>query len=181
MRRATGASLRNIDCSLRAIEATSRFAAQRPFYATVKLVRVGRWIARATAQLGRARSRLHDTLESIERAPHEGWGAPGPMFEATQQWIVAASRLAVTSELLEALMAEVLRYAKEGVVDPRPVVATPRPAAARWFLRYCPPLPSGRIQILLQRRRRPARTAPADAPRRVSRGRAPPFLSTCPL
>jgi len=163
------------------IEATSRFAAQRPFYATVRLLRVGRWIARATAQLARAQSRLHDTTESIERAPHEGWGAPEQVFEATQQWIVAASRLAVTSELLNALMAEVLQYAKEGVVDPRPVVAPPRPAAARWYLRYCPPPPSNRIRILLQRRRRPACTAPADAPRRVSRGRAPPFVSTCPL
>src|SRR4029079_14286045 len=47
--------------------------------------------------------------------------------------------------------------------------------------RYCPPLPGNRIQLLLQRRRQLARTASADAPRRVPPGRAPPFVSTCPL
>jgi len=181
MRRATGASLGNIDCSCRVIETTRRFAAQRPFYATIQLLRVSRWLDRAAVQLWRAESRLRDTTESLMLEPQDGGGAPERIFEATQQWIVASARLAATSEQLNVLMAEVLQWAKEGVVDPRPAVAAPRPAAARWFLRYCPPLPSDRIWVLLQRRRRPARTTPADAPRRVSRGRAPPFLSTCSL
>ncbi|HEY6136875.1 MAG TPA: hypothetical protein VI670_03840 [Thermoanaerobaculia bacterium] len=163
------------------IEESSRIATQRPFATTVQLLRVSRWLAAATAHLRRAEIRLQDTQQSLALAPEEGRGAPEMVFAATQQWIVATARLLAAQDRLEMVMAEVLRSAKAGVVDPRPAMPAPRPAAARWFLRYCPSPPGNRIRILLQRRRRPACTAPADAPRRVSRGRAPPFDSTCPL
>jgi len=181
MRRATKACLGWIDCSCRVLEESSRIGTQRPFATTVQLLRVSRWLAAAAAHLQRAEIRLQDTQQSLALAPEEGRGAPEMVIAATQQWVAATSRLLAAQDRLEVLMAEVLRSAQEGAVDPRPVLPTRRPAAARWFLRYCPLPPSNRIRILLQRRRRPACTAPADAPRRVSRGRAPPFVSTCPL
>ena len=147
----------------------------------MQLLRVSRWLDVAVAQLERAGFCLQDTERSLLLAPEEGEGAPRMVCEAARQLIDAAIRILATQERLEILMAEALRSVTEGVVDPRPVVPAPRPAAARWYLRYCPAPPSNRIRILLQRRRRPACTASADAPRRVSRGRAPPFVSACPL
>ena len=181
MRRATKAGLGWIGCSCVVIEEASRNGAHRPFYTTVQLLRASRWLGIAAARLERAGIRLQDTHQSLALAPEEGQGAPEMVFVATQQWIIATARLLAAQSQFDMLMAEVYPSAKNGVVDPRPIVAAPRPARMRWFLRYCPPLPSNRIRILLQRRRRPACTAPADAPRRVSRGRAPPFASTCPL
>ena len=163
------------------LDESFRIVAQRPIYATRQVLRVSVWLDAAVDRLERAGFRLQDTQQRLLLAPEEGRGAPEMVCKAARQLIDAMTRLLEIQEQLEILMAEVVRNVKEGNVDPRPVIDPPRPAAVHWYLRYCPPRPSNRIQLLLQRRRRPACTAPADAPRRASRGRAPPFVSTCPL
>ncbi|HEY6137307.1 MAG TPA: hypothetical protein VI670_06040 [Thermoanaerobaculia bacterium] len=181
MRRATEASLGWIDCSCVVLDESSRTAAQRPIYTTMQLLRVSAWVDAAVDHIERAGFRLQDTQQSLLLAPEEGRGASQMVGDAVQELIAATRWILEIQEWLEILMAEVVRSIAEGVVDPRPVLPAPRPARTRWYLRYCPAPPSNRIWVLLRRRRRPVHTAPADAPRRVSRGRAPPFVSACPL
>jgi hypothetical protein len=181
MQRATEACLRWINCSCAVIDEAILIVARRPVFTTMRLLRACQWLDRATDQLERAGCRLRDTQRSLARAPEEGGAVPQIVCEAAQQWSAAASRLLATHDQLALLLSEVLQWAMEGGFDIRPVIAASRPAAPRWYLRYCRVQPSNRIRLLLQRRRRPARTASADAPRRVSRGRAPPFVLACPL
>jgi hypothetical protein len=181
-RRAIDASLRRIDCSCRVIDASERFGGRRPVQAADQLQRVFHWLADAATQLDRAQIRLRDTSECIESAPECAAGAPLPMMSAILHWIDAAGRLTAVSERLGDTSTGLVAVAK--VAQPsdfRPVIAAPRPAAARWFLWYCPSHPSDRIRVLLKRRRRSAPALVADAPRRISRGRAPPFVSICLL
>jgi len=181
VRRATNAGLGWIDCSRVVLEESFRIVSRRPVYAAGQVLRVSVWLDAAVARFERAGVRLQETHQSLALAPEEDRGAPEMVCEAARQLIVATTRLLEIQEQLEILMAEVVRNVEEGNVDPRPVIAAPRPPAAHWYLRYCPPLPGNRIQLLLQRRRRLACTASADAPRRVPPGRAPPFVSICPL
>ena len=181
-RRAIDASLRRIEGSGRVIEAAERFGRRRPLQAAGQLHRASCWLADAAAQLQRAQLRLNDTTQCIESAPERAAGAPVPVMYTILHWIDAAGRLTAVSDHLSDTSTRLVAIAKTAQPsDFRPVIVPPRPAAARWFLQYCPSRPSDRIQQLLRRRRRPAPTAVAEAPRRVSRGRAPPFLSICLL
>ena len=182
MRRAIDATLRRIDGSCRVIDASERFSERRPVHAMWQLNRVSGWLTDASVQLGRAGFRLQDTNECLACAPEEGAGAPARIIGETWRLIEATRELTTVLAHLDAVAARVFQRVLEAHgVDARPVIAAPPTAAARWFLQYCPPQPADRILFLLQRRRRPAPAVPTDAPRRVSRGRAPPFVSTCPL
>jgi hypothetical protein len=182
VRRAIDASLRKIEGSGRVIDAAERFGGTKPLQAVDQLQRVSCWLADAAAQLQRAQLRLNDTTRCMESAPERAGGSPVPVMDAILQWIDAAGRLTAVSEHLQETSAQLVAVAKAAQPsDFRPVIVAPRPAAARWFLQYCPSRPSDRIQQLLERRRRLAPAAVAEAPRRVCRGRAPPFVSICLL
>jgi hypothetical protein len=182
MRRAIDATLRRIDGSCRVIDASERFSERRPVHAMWQLNRAAAWLADASVQLERAGFRLKDTMDCLAGAPEEGRGAPARILRETLRSVEAVGELTAVAAHLDAVAARVLQRVLEAHgVDERPVIAAPRPAVPHWFLQYCPPLPADRIRLLLQRRRRPAQAVPTDAPRRVSRGRAPPFVSTCLL
>src|ERR1044071_8167880 len=149
MRRATKACLRWIDCSCVVVDESIFTAAQRPACTAIRLLRASQWLDNAADYLERAGFHLQDTQLSLALAPEEGRGIPQLLSEAVQQWLDAESRLAAARDQLEFLMAE--------VVDARPVIAARRPAAARWYLRYCPAPPSNRTWVLLLPRRRPGR------------------------
>jgi hypothetical protein len=182
VRRAIDASLRRIEGSCRLIEASERFGGRRPLQAADQLQRASGWLADAATQLQRAQVLLNDTTRCMESAPERAAGAPVPVMKAILHWIDAAGRLTAVSDHLQDTSTRLVASANTAQPsDFRPVIVPPRPAAARWFLQYCPSRPGDRIQQLLNRRRRSAPVAVADAPRRVSRGRAPPFVSTCLL
>jgi hypothetical protein len=159
------------------IDAAQRLASRRPLRATDHLQQVSGWLVLAAVQLQRAGIRMRDTTECIALAPERAAGAPQGLIDVTARWIDAAGRLAAASNRLDETMARLLRSVQEGLpVDDRPVIPLRRPPSARWFLQYCPPQPSDRIRLLLQRRRRSAPSAVTEAPRQISRGRAPPSL-----
>jgi hypothetical protein len=61
------------------------------------------------------------------------------------------------------------------------IYIAPRPGLARRILRFRLLTVAQRILAHIKRRQRRKAAAPEDAPRRVSRGRAPPLLSDCSL
>ena len=83
-------------------------------------------------------------------------------------------RLDAMLKQVEAISAELAEH------DARPRLTIP-PASRRRFLVYRLRSAAVRILAFLKRRQRSKAAAPEDAPRRVSRGRAPPSPALCPL
>jgi len=81
------------------------------------------------------------------------------------------------NESFAALAKIVARWREEA--DARPAVPHAKPSEFRQFLQDYLALAMLRLSLLRRRRSRAARVA--DAPRRISRGRAPPFALACPL
>jgi hypothetical protein len=182
MQRAIDATLRRIDDSCRVIDSSARVAARRPFQAACQLYHAYSRLTEAAGHLGRASHRMNDTFDSLAATPEPAADARERLIAATARWIDAARQLCEARIRFDETFAPLKELAKnpDAELDPRPRIPTPRPRS-RWFLQYCPPQPADRIRLLLTRRRRSAVPRPADAPRRVSRGRAPPFASICLL
>jgi hypothetical protein len=107
--------------------------------------------------------------------PHTAAELPEHLAAEALHIVAVGKLLAAVSEELELWLAT--------LGDPeevRKLIAPPRPIPAWLYSKY-PSLPSDLLRILLLRRRRSRCRATEDAPRRISRGRAPPFLSACSL
>jgi hypothetical protein len=184
VRRALDASFRLIASSRRVIDASERFAAGSPARSAARLQQVSEWMVDASEQLGRAVRALRDTRDRAALAPGQAAEAPARLVESTLRWIDAAGTLAALSERLEVTFARLRDTVQRGGVvsgyaktaaDSRAQSAGGRPTKR-------PSRASGLVSIASIRRRRPAPASrAADAARRISRGRAPPLLSTCPL
>ena len=96
-------------------------------------------------------------------------------IEETQQEIDAVFAL------LREAFHEIDDLAEHGVGPVPKVEPAPRPRPPERQLICRPPRPTDRIEALFKRRQRWRSAAPEDAPRRLSRGRAPPSLSDCSL
>jgi len=189
-RRAIELSLRLIDSSRRVVEASERFAAERPVRATRHLKLVSGWLTEATAQLCCAAAGLRKTSHRAAQAPELALDAPGKLIDATAQWIEAAGQLAAVSERLGGTSALLLDSVKGGAI---PIPTEERTADAGktvTTIRLTPPplrLPdwltgqSSDVPCIPVRRQRSVRLTVAEAARRIFRGRAPPFVSTCSL
>jgi len=145
-------------------------------------------------KLARAAFRLREAAGSVALDPG-GADAPSRIVRETERLIEASVRLAVlcaeSSEVLprmrrvfEAAVAEAeARHAEgadhEAPAGEPPAVAVPKHTWRRIFLRRLRWRPSDRLRSLRRRRRSPMRAA--DAPRRISRGRAPPPMPVCQL
>jgi hypothetical protein len=110
------------------------------------------------------------------------------LLEATEEYFAVGQQLMDLSDSLTvrfprlndsfaALAKIVARWREEA--DARPAVAHAKPSEFREFLQDYLALAMLRLSLLRRRRSRAARVA--DAPRRISRGRAPPFALACPL
>jgi hypothetical protein len=155
---------------------------------TAPLLRVPRGLDLAQARLGRAARRLDQSLELSALDPRNAAEAGLLIFAARQQWLETAMFLTlVTAETYStlALMFDVnpgpgtpgLRVTESSIefvfVDPSDLDR----------LRSCllPDSAAERDRLRLLRRRRSAPLRMEDAPRQISRGRAPPLESTCQL
>jgi hypothetical protein len=128
----------------------------------------------ASGQLQRAVAALSAMIEAADAEPAVAARAPRDILMATQEFIRVSARIVDTSNALDAVVA----FLEE---NPRSI-AKPRPAPAWLYAQYpSDPLERIRLLLLLLRRRRTRCQATEDAPRRISRGRAPPFLSICSL
>ncbi|MEA2337163.1 MAG: hypothetical protein QOE82_1170 [Thermoanaerobaculia bacterium] len=188
-RRAIDVTLRLIESSCRAIDACERLAAEHPIRATRQFEQVSGWLCEASEQLGRGAREWSATFDNIERAPFFAGDAPRLLTLAMVRWVDAATKLATLSNRLDDSFTSLMDYVKGGTapLDLSELVRKPAPAPRRIsFTVRRPSLKflsreNSRVFCIHVRRQRSARLTVAEAPRRIFRGRAPPFVSTCPL
>lgn len=185
-RRVIDRSLRLIETSCRVVEAAERFAARRPLRAARQYQRVSDVLDEVTEQLSTA---LH-TLQmgaDLGRMRGEGGNAPESLARATARCVAASEKLLILSSRLDDTFALIMDAIGSGTrldfskLIARPIGTAPRVIRLRPLPERRLSLGSGCNRVLRQRRRRALRRTFADAARRISRGRAPPPVSTCPL
>ena len=183
-RRAIDSTFQLINSSLRVIEASERFAAERPVRATRHLRRVAFWLADAAEKLDRARAGLRDTLDRAEQFPKVALDAPEKVIEASVCWVVAYEQLAALSSRFEDTLTWLADSLKSGAIaipieeqtaDAGKAVIVLRRTGARWIPPDLLARESHRIPV---RRRRSICLTVAEAVRRIVRGRAPPSSQT---
>jgi hypothetical protein len=171
-----------IDSSWRVIHDSDETGNDRPVAASQDLHRAMRWLRTAHAGLARAARGLRDTNESIALAPGRADGVPEILICATSEWIMVAADLtmalnqltALDDDLREALLHGELVPEQEWRLFRRRVITAPRINPVRAFLRVRRSAAHDRISTIPVRRQRTVPRATTDAPRRISRGRAPP-------
>ena len=181
------ASLRMIESSGKVVDACEGFAGRRPLRATRQLEHVSARLVKVTARLQRGVDSLNEANYRLALSPFDAGDAPGRLIEATERWIDAATRLAVLSNRLDDTFSGVLDDVKGGdaPLDLDELLGndgpTPRRITTHSRVATLVSLENSRIFCIHLRRRRSPRLTVAEAPKRVSRGRAPPIVSTCPL
>lgn len=181
--------LKLLDSTRRAISAAT---ATRPIRTSRRLYRASFGLLEAQARLSSAVRGLDTITEAARQAPEQAAEVPWLLLEATQRWVNLAGELAVMSNHLYGLHTDVTAGLKSGELVPEPlepaaarrprIIVTPRIISARAFLLHRRKSALDRIASIPARRRPAARISSTDAPRRISRGRAPPpSASTCRL
>ncbi len=158
--------------------------ASEPIRAIRHLPHAGSWLVRASTEYSHAVDDLNASTRIIALAPQlvDMDAAATELFEIAQRLLEIGARFAELSNRIEQRSNEILEDAKAAAEDGRAVIDTPeRPVPPRSFLLLLRSHVSESIRALLQRRQRSKAAAPEDAPRRVSRGRAPPSLSASPI
>jgi len=186
--RAIDSTFRLIALSRWLLNECEAFAGVRPRWATRQLARVSGRLVEAAARLGRGVEYMKATNECLAHAPADPGDAPERMIGALDEWIDAASQIAMLSNRLEDTSARLLAYVKAGIapaLDLDDLFKKEGPAPKPIVFRLPSPrvlsIENNRIFCIHVRRQRSARLTLAEAPRRIFRGRAPPLLSTCPL
>ncbi len=189
-RRAIASSLLLIDRSRRALNACERLAVDHPIRATRQFQRICGWLGEATARLGRGAECLRATNNNVALAPAYAGDAPGLMIVVVARWIDAAEKLEAISNRWDDSFSALKGYVESGTapLDLSELYRRigPAPARIRLIIHRRPSLKFlsravSRIFCIHVRRQRSVRLTVAEAPRRIFRGRAPPFLSTCSL
>jgi len=154
-----------------------------------RLLRLPRQLGTAQAMLDRAVLRLQGVRDLTALEPHCAAGAREELTRAAARWIQASAILLLLSERACQTLVQV-REALDAAPEPddaeltdgsdRPPIPHPYlDRLLRSFLRRRRSRARERLRPWRRRRSAPLRTT--DAPRRISRGRAPPLSSTCPL
>ncbi len=168
------------------IERCETIALEHPIKAVHDMYRVTGLLVEATKRFGRVLECICETYDRIAEAPGECVDAPALMIADMQSWIETGTKLALLGNRFDKSFAELIEHVQSGNapldmselhkrrVHPVPVLARhPAPKVLS--------VENDRIFRIHVRRQRPTRLAVAEAPTRVSRGRAPPLVSTCPL
>jgi hypothetical protein len=168
------------------IERCEAIAMEHPIRAIHDMQRVTGLLVEATKRFGRVLECISETYERIAEAPAYAGDAPARMIADLQSWIETGTKLALLGNRFDKSFAELIDYAQSGNapldmselhkrrVHPVPVLA--RHPAPRVLA-----IENDRIFCIHVRRQRSVRVTVAESPRRVSRGRAPPLVSTCSL
>ena len=152
---------------------------------TVALVRVSRGLRVVKARLDRAGRRIDRALKLAALDPRDATAASPHIFKTHARWFF-------TAEILEKLLVPETQAAIDRVRAARgghcgasadafdfPSIELPELELLRAFLRPDGSAECERLRLLRRRRSTPLRST--DAPRRISRGRAPPSDSICQL
>ena len=176
---------RLIESTLLIVAASQEQGAVRPIQTSRKLRRASGLLFRASVKLLRAACSLEETKERVAECPPTK-GVPELVGFASTCWEQTMARFTETSAQLSDVRDELLEGLRTGRLVPEPVEprAEPRP---RIIIRIPPLLIAARAFLLIRRssvrdrlasvpvrRRRQALIVVTDAPRQISRGRAPP-------
>ncbi len=168
------------------IERCETIAVEHPIRAIHDMQRVTGLLVDATERFGRVLDCICETHDRIAEAPGEAGDAPARMIADLQRWIETGAKLALLGNRFDESFAELIDYVQSGNapldlsellkrrIHPVPVLARhPSPRVLS--------IENDRICRIHVRRQRSVRVTVAEAPRRVSRGRAPPLVSICTL
>jgi hypothetical protein len=189
LRRAIDKSRQLIERSRQVVEESARSTAADRRGRAVRMSRdfhrASGWLVDAVQRLQRAAGDLGETNESMLLAVERAGRVPGLLMEATGRWVETARELALVSNQLEELHGLPFDSIENFIPVPgrtddgRPrIIVTPRIIWARPFLLLRRSRMRDRVLSVYVRRRRTRPRLAADAPRSISRGRAPPFTST---
>jgi len=168
------------------IDVCETIALEHPIKAVHDMHRVTGLLVEAADRLDRLGKCIRETYDRIAEAPAYAGDAPARMIADMQSWVETGTELALLGNRFDKSFAELIEYAQSGNapldmsellkrrVHPIPVLARhPRPRVLS--------VENDRIFRIHVRRQRPSILAVAEAPKRVSRGRAPPPVSICSL
>ncbi len=168
------------------IDVCETIALEHPIKAVHDMYRVTGLLVEATERFGRVLECICETHDRIAEAPGQCGDAPTRMIADLQSWIQTGTKLALLGNRFDKSFAELIEYAQSGNapldmsellkrrVHPVPVLARhPSPRVLS--------IENDRICCIHVRRQRSVPVTVAEAPKRVSRGRAPPLVSTCSL
>jgi len=168
------------------IERCETIALEHPIRAIHDMQRVTGLLVEATQRFGRVLDCICETHDRIVEAPGESGDAPARMMADLQSWIETGTKLALLGNRFDKSFAELIDYALSGnaPLDMSELLKRrihPVPVLARHPAPKVLSVENDRIFCIHLRRQRSVRVTVAEAPRRVSRGRAPPLISTCSL
>ncbi len=153
----------------RVLRISNRLGTARPLRAHHHFERAGTWLVNASVQLGRAVDDLNMAMFFVAMAPQDVPGAAAAMFNIARHIVEVGVQLAEIGERLTTRSECVLEAARRAV-DRRPrVPLSSRPMPRSFLIRRPDP-------AFINRMQRPPPRLPDDAPRRISRGRAPPCV-----
>jgi hypothetical protein len=168
------------------IDVCEAIAREHPIKAVHEMQRVSGLLAEAAQRFGRVCDCICETYDRIAEAPGQCGDAPARMIADMQRMIETGTKLALLGNRFDKSFAELIDYAQSGaapldltellkrrIYPARVIVRHPRPTVLS--------IENDRIFCIHLRRQRPSILAVAEAPKRVSRGRAPPPVSICSL
>lgn len=182
--RAVDRSLRLINASTRVIEKSEREAAERPLRAARHMSQAGLWLHKAVGDLAYAGSSLRNTLDHAGDLPEFPFDLAPMLLETVILVYVAHEKLATLTPRFDDTLYWLFDSVVSGAI---PIPLEEQAAAVANFLgksapRIPPDLLSLRSRIpCVPDRQRCVRVTVVEAARRIFRGRAPPFASTCSL
>lgn len=178
-----------MSCACRAIEVVEKLAVERPIRAARHLGIASDLMAEADEQLDSAARGMRKMLDRAAESPDVALDAPGKLVDATVQWIRATAELTAFSERLDKISDWLLDSVLSGAIAIPVEEQTPDAGKPAIPFRLIPPplLPPDWFSYernhppCIPVRRRGIRLTIVEAARRITRGRAPPFVSTCSL
>ena len=183
---AIDSSERLIAMSRQIIDDCEILAVEHPILATHKMQHASVVLAEASERLGRSAEFMSETQNRIEEAPEEALDAPERMVSALERWFETFRQLAMLTNRFDKSFGELVDYAMSGEapLDLSELLKRrthPAPVVIRHPAPRVLSIENDRVCCIHVRRQRSVRVTVAEAPRRVSRGRAPPLVSTCSL
>jgi hypothetical protein len=168
------------------IERCEAIAVEHPIRAIHDMQRVTGLLVEATQRFGRVLECICETHDRIAEAPLEAGDAPARMIADLQSWIETGTKLTQLGNRFDKSFAELIEYAQSGnaPLDMSELLRRrvhPVPVLARHPAPKVLSIENDRIFCIHVRRQRSVHVTVAEAPTRVSRGRAPPLVSTCSL
>jgi hypothetical protein len=168
------------------IDVCETIALEHPIRAVHDMYHVTGLLVEAADRLARFSNCICETYDRITEAPAYAGDAPARMIADLQSWIETGTKLAVLGNRFDKSFAELIDYAQSGnaPLDMSELLKRrvhPVPVLARHPAPRVLSIENDRICCIHVRRQRSLRVTVAEAPRRVTRGRAPPLVSTCSL